>query len=226
MSYKEGEIEVIDNTVPAAMEATSPVQIEPDPECMFWYRESDAESSGSGKVVVVNTPPRRSSKCESPLPARSHNSNDDQARWSVFSRNRPCGSMQPNWTKENAPFSRDIYDPESNANWWQKDLRTRTAQLHEWAASKQGKAASNSSKDSQESASSLLPALCDTYPESRNEKWYKNQIIPSMKKELAQAEFQLATKERTAAAVNDALRNARANEVQNPKMPTIAREAR
>jgi hypothetical protein len=97
-------------------------------------------------------------------------------KWAIYGGSRPCGHAQPDWSPDNAPFTHEIYDPLSNANWWQDDLRRRRAQLNVWTVSHATETNDDPCRLYSESNWSSHESLCDTYPVSSNLEWYKSNI--------------------------------------------------
>jgi hypothetical protein len=97
-------------------------------------------------------------------------------KWAIYGGSRPCGDTQPDWSPDTAPFSHEICDPLSNANWWQDDLCRRRAQLNVWTVSYATETDDDPDRTGSESNWSSRESLCDTYPVSSNLEWYKRNI--------------------------------------------------
>jgi hypothetical protein len=113
-------------------------------------------------------------------------------KWAPYNGSRSCGHAQPEWTPEIAPFTHEIYDPSSNANWWQDDLRRRRAQLDVWNLSHLAETSDGRYRVETEHSWDSHLSLCDTYPVSSNLDWYKNNIVRAAERNSATA---LSTKQ-------------------------------
>lgn len=169
-------ISIVDNTIPADESSgeAAPIKHEGKSERTS---STSADSAYDGDDQYPLTRHDSASSLNDELAARLEPlPSSCTPKWAIYGGSRPCGHAQPDWSPDTAPFTHEIYDPLSNANWWQDDLCRRRAQLNAWTVSHTTETDDDPYRTDSESTWSSRESLCDTYPVSSNLEWYKTNI--------------------------------------------------
>lgn len=120
--------------------------------------------------------------------------------------------IQPNWSGDNRPFSKDVYDLGSNSDWVRKDFVARAAQIDEWKSAKQARESALRTTEDYARLDGL--ARCNTYTADRNLQWWTQNLTDSVLDD-----YKVASKAANDAAIDfhQAKANWEALEAQRPQ---------
>ncbi|SMQ45951.1 unnamed protein product [Zymoseptoria tritici ST99CH_3D7] len=151
-----------------------------DPGCIFRYETIDQY----GEIVYDKIPTQPNIvRKRSPSIERLRIKGPNKAWNSPYTgAEKPDG--KPHWNKQNAPFSKEVFDPDSNDNWWRDDYKVRAAQIAEWKQEREERMRTGVEPDPE--VFDFLEPMCDVYTSDRNYAWRKT-LCEDEEKEFRQA---------------------------------------
>jgi hypothetical protein len=137
-----------------------------DPECLFRYSKHDDDGAVTYDKVVT---PSQGARKRGATITRLRNGSSPKP-WNYPYHSRDNVNWRP-WDKADAPFSKDVFDPDSIDNWWQEDHKVRAAQVAEWKQEREERMRTGEEPDPD--VFEFLEGLCNVYTSDRNYAWQK-----------------------------------------------------
>lgn len=118
--------------------------------------------------------------------------NARKAPWNHFPSGQRASQPQPNWSRENYPFTK--HTPNDHA-WWQEDEKLRSELIQKWnektlrivdGVFERQLSTTPPSESIPDVDYELVPTLCETFVADRNYDWYNENIAVAQTKEAEQ----------------------------------------